>query len=129
MASGSTAMLRRAAEPRLSRLYVFVRPARSILSNALNFRRSAIAALVWSVKRRKLRRRCPCPLYAATREKNNRKTFACGYRDEAGLAFCERGIARQHENQVPLKVVTCASTTNVHRRRRPPKFSQPAITF
>jgi hypothetical protein len=33
------------------------------------------------------------------------------------------------QNQVPLKVVTCASTTNVHRRRQPPKFSQPAITF
>ena len=45
MASGSTAMLGRAAQTtHFSTLRVHVRPARSILSNALNFCRSAIAA-------------------------------------------------------------------------------------
>ena len=48
MASGSTAMLRRAAQTHFSTLRAHVRPTRSILSNALNFRCSAIAALVRS---------------------------------------------------------------------------------
>src|SRR5262245_31247496 len=47
MASGSAAM-REGCPPHFSALGVYVRPARSILSNALNFCRFAIAALVRS---------------------------------------------------------------------------------
>ena len=62
MASGSTAMLRRACRTTpFSNLRVHVRPARSIFSNALNFRCSAIAAFV----------RSPC-LCGATDEGENR---------------------------------------------------------
>ena len=49
MPSGSTAMGRGLHKPRTYRIYgIHVRPARSILSNALNFRCSAIAAFVRS---------------------------------------------------------------------------------
>jgi hypothetical protein len=48
MGARSMAVLRKAAQPTHSTLRVQRRPARSIFSNALNFCRSAIAALVRS---------------------------------------------------------------------------------